>query len=273
MNELYYENHANLLMDALCPFRAYDAEDRFEGIGNWHTNLEFFCITKGEGWIQYGAEEIAVSAGDVVVFNTDVIHNYRSNQGISYICIIIDETFCKENGIDTTAAYFEKCFKDARTFELVKSVNTVTQAYKQSKEPYDGLKARAAMLNLLVNLCECHLVENSSVATTKRISENYVKKALSYLSQNYTSQNSLDSLANMCGISKYHLVREFKLYTGQTIFNYINALRCKKASLCLVRGMSVTETAYECGFESASYFSRMYKKITKKSPSASKVQN
>jgi AraC-like DNA-binding protein len=38
----------------------------------------------------------------------------------------------------------------------------------------------------------------------------------------------------------------------------------------MAEGMSVTEAAFECGFESLSYFSRTYKKIMGVSPSKNK---
>ena len=75
------------------------------------------------------------------------------------------------------------------------------------------------------------------------------------------------SIAAMCGITKYHLAREFKRITGQTVLTYLNALRCKKAQLLLSEGKTVTEAAFESGFESLSYFSRTYKRIMGAPPS------
>ncbi|MBQ8432508.1 MAG: helix-turn-helix domain-containing protein [Clostridia bacterium] len=64
----------------------------------------------------------------------------------------------------------------------------------------------------------------------------------------------------VCEITECYLAREFKSYTGQTVMTYLNMVRCKNAEICLAEGKSVTETAYECGFESISCFSRTYKK-------------
>ena len=91
-----------------------------------------------------------------------------------------------------------------------------------------------------------------------------------YMEYRYNEQIGLDDLAKFCGITKHHLSREFKRFTGQTVLTYLNTLRCKSAEVCLSEGMSVTETAFECGFESVSYFSRTYKKIMGAPPSAAK---
>jgi len=76
----------------------------------------------------------------------------------------------------------------------------------------------------------------------------------------------------MCNITKYHLIREFKRYTGQTICTYVNILKCKRAEAFLVQGLTVTETATECGFDNVSYFSQVYKKIMGISPKKVKKQ-
>ena len=78
---------------------------------------------------------------------------------------------------------------------------------------------------------------------------------------------SLDTLASLCGVTKFHLMRQFKQYTGQTIFSYLNHLRCQNAELLIAEGNSITEAAYASGFESLSYFSRTYKKHMGTAPS------
>lgn len=94
---------------------------------------------------------------------------------------------------------------------------------------------------------------------------------LEYLNENYTQSITLDELARLCGITKCHLAREFKRYTGQTVLTYVNSLRCQLAGLCISEGLSVTEAAYKSGFESLSYFSRVYKRLMGVPPSGGKA--
>ena len=95
-----------------------------------------------------------------------------------------------------------------------------------------------------------------------------------YSYENLTKSFSLipDAFKNnkRSNITKFHLIREFKRYTGQTVFTYINILKCKKAQSCLMDGLTVTETATECGFDNVSYFSQVYKKIMGVSPNKTK---
>ena len=69
------------------------------------------------------------------------------------------------------------------------------------------------------------------------------------------------------GISKYYLSREFKSFTGRTIFDTINTFRCADAKHLISKGATVSEAAAACGLENLSYFSRTFKKYVGKLPS------
>ena len=69
---------------------------------------------------------------------------------------------------------------------------------------------------------------------------------------------------------KFTLAKEFRKITGQTVITYLNGYRCRQAAALISDGASVAGAAYECGFESASYFTRLYKTVTGSLPSSLK---
>ena len=89
----------------------------------------------------------------------------------------------------------------------------------------------------------------------------YIKKAVGYISDHYNETLDLQSISNYVGVSKYHLSRQFKLFTGSTVFETINVYRCNQAKHDLKKGATVSEAAYRCGFNNLSYFSRTFKNI------------
>ena len=138
---------------------------------------------------------------------------------------------------------------------------------------YDGAQSRSdlvatflAVLELITELYAHHSVPRSEDTATVRAPQDYVKKTLEFIAEHYTEKTSLEEIACVCGITKYHLAREFKRYTGHTVITHLNVLRCRRADVCLSEGMTVTEAAMASGFESVSYFSRTYKKIMGVSP-------
>jgi AraC-like DNA-binding protein len=59
--------------------------------------------------------------------------------------------------------------------------------------------------------------------------------------------------------SKFHLLRLFKKYYGQTPKQYLIEKRIEKAKELLQEGETVTETCFATGFGSPSSFSTLFK--------------
>jgi AraC family transcriptional regulator len=88
-----------------------------------------------------------------------------------------------------------------------------------------------------------------------------LQKVLEYIHDTYAEDISLDRLADISGISKYHLIRLFREATGRTQSQYVNEVRLNRAeSLLRDTTRDVTEIALDAGFGSLSTFHRAFKK-------------
>ena len=209
--------------------------------------------------------------GDLIAVNTDTIHRLYSDSEISYYYLIIDDEFCAENGISTANRVFFTIIHSEIVTRLFCDVVSVFGTYLsvgRDSSSVTAARVRLAVLALLVELCDSHSKIEDRNEKGNKSSELYVKKAITYMNNHYKEPLTLDSISELCGITKHYLAREFKRYTGQTVLTYLNTLRCKNAQLLLTDGKTVTEVAYECGFDSISYFSRTYKKQMGIPPSA-----
>ena len=268
-----YESHKNLRQDKLCPFLVHYKCRAFNAVCNWHPNLEVILVLEGSGYMQYGADTLSVREGDILIINPNVLHRFHKSESMIYHCIIIDEVFCADNGILADELLFVRHFQDSRTEVLCRDIAENYLCYQSDRTSLKGAKARNAVLSLLIDLCENHPADSKRIhvkETDRSHSEMYVKMAASYLEEHCNDPVSLDKLSQLCGISKCHLSREFKRYTGQTILTYVNLIRCMHAQQRIASGMTVTEAALESGFESVSYFSRTYKKLMGTVPSKEK---
>ena len=270
MSEPKYEHHLSLKQDKLCPFRFKSSKNLHDSVCNWHANIEILLVTDGEGRMQYNSDEMRVSKHDINVINSGDLHRVYSDKGLSFDYLIIDESFCRENGINTSERSYERLFKCEETERLFKNAYECYNEYKLSPTAISTAKARFAILELLIEMYERHSSARISEMSEHRSPLDYVKRVLEYLAEHYTEDLTLEEVASVCGITKFHLAREFKRYTGQTVITYVNILRCKRAEVCLSEGMTVTEAAVESGFDSISYFSRTYKKLMGTTPSEKK---
>ena len=94
-----------------------------------------------------------------------------------------------------------------------------------------------------------------------------------YINNNFNENLNLDLFSRIRFVSKYHLLRLFKRYYGQTPNQYLIDKRIEKAKEYLKNGLSISETCYQVGFESLSSFSSLFKRKTGFTPRAYQKSN
>jgi AraC-like DNA-binding protein len=80
-----------------------------------------------------------------------------------------------------------------------------------------------------------------------------------YINNNFDKVLNLDLLSHIRFTSKFHLLRLFKRYYGQTPKQYLTNKRIERAKELLRQGTNVTETCFDIGFDSPSSFSTLFK--------------
>lgn len=96
----------------------------------------------------------------------------------------------------------------------------------------------------------------------------YVQKALKYIQNNFSTDISLDLVAETAGISKYHFCRCFKEMTGLTYQSYLNRVRIEQAKRLLNdEALSITNTGHAVGYSDLTHFERIFKKLVGTTPS------
>ncbi|WP_256012149.1 helix-turn-helix domain-containing protein [Desertivirga xinjiangensis] len=114
-------------------------------------------------------------------------------------------------------------------------------------------------------LHEINRIKNTCYSNSKQIET--VIRTRNYIISNLDKELNLDMLSDTGFTSKFHLLRLFKKYYGQTPIQYLTDIRIGKSKEYLKKGMSVTETCYSIGFESPSSFSTLFKRRFGRTPS------
>lgn len=91
-------------------------------------------------------------------------------------------------------------------------------------------------------------------------------RVLNYIQDNLKEPISIQDLMKQAGMSKAVLHRKFKAVTTLSPLQFIKALRLNEAAMMIARGSNVSEAAYEVGYESASQFSREFRRHFGNSP-------
>lgn len=92
----------------------------------------------------------------------------------------------------------------------------------------------------------------------------------SFLDENLT----VDLLAEIAGLSRYHFGRAFKYTTGDTVHSYVLSRRIQRAQeLLLRRNSTLVEVAAATGFSSQSHFTTVFKLRLGISPGAYRINH
>lgn len=150
---------------------------------------------------------------------------------------------------------------------LIVLANQMKQVVKQNEKcGFDNLWLQTCLLQFLILLDRKMEDESVYFVNTSQCDKKIVE-IIRYLNYHLTEEISIDSLAELFFISKYHMMRRFKEETGYTIGNYINQKRLLYARELLKQGESVTKVYLDSGFKEHSTFVRAYKQMFHEVPS------
>lgn len=133
------------------------------------------------------------------------------------------------------------------------------------KEPFlIDLYAQKLIYNLL------HLEQANDIIV--RQTRNPMDKAIQYMKENICTALSSKDVAAYFNMSLSNFSHTFKKYVGLTPNQYIKRLKMEHASLLLAH-MSVTESAFELGYETPSHFIRLFKQHYDLTPKQYQLQH
>lgn len=228
---------------------------------NWHENAEFLYIVKGSGVLCCDSEEYILKEGVTAAINSLELHHTKTDSVLEYYCLIPDRAFLLQNGIDTSHLSFKHVIESDNISE---AFSRLISAYLSDGD-FKETKICLSVLNLILNIAENYSSKKTSSCPSKNLDR--LKKAINYINEHMSEHISADDAAKSASLSKYYFLREFKALTGQTLVNFINNLRCEKARAMLAQDeLSVSEIASLCGFDGASYFTRVFSASTGLTP-------
>ena len=123
------------------------------------------------------------------------------------------------------------------------------------------IRDRGYLYHLLGTIIHEHLYEQAhqNIISAERISS--VKNVLTFISDNYSNNISLDDLSRIAGMNPKYFCRYFRSLTGRTPIDYLNYYRIECASEMLsTKDITIREVAISCGFNDESYFIKTFNK-------------
>ncbi|MEE1026127.1 MAG: AraC family transcriptional regulator [Acutalibacteraceae bacterium] len=238
-------------------------KNKLSDTANWHHNLEIQLCCEGSGFVILDGVRTEIGVGDIVAVNCNTIHFTGTDDYIKYHCIIINNDFCENSGIDCSDIQFENVFKNP---VIMNSIIQTVETYKNPDDVCYKAKLKYLILKILIEIRTYH---TNSISVSKYDIKYFkeVKDTIVYIQNNYNKKITLEELAKETYIDKFSLSKKFKEFTGITVVTYINNYRSKQALLMIQKGEQIGDAARICGFNNISFFTKTFKKYSGNLPS------
>jgi len=253
--------------------------DRVDTAYHWHPEIEIVYVKSGAFSITINNENFLAQPETIFVINTGELHSMAENDGqtVFYSVVFYPELLDFDNKNP-----FQRSFLDPLkngSLSLTNKLDSESSCYSSVKKqferiieaenkPYFAAVQTVALYEILIALLESGEVTSSLENNQKAQKNDVIKKVISYIDENLAEKITLSDLANCANMSEKYFCSFFKKGAGCSPIEYINRVRVERACELMVRhNMSVTDAAFETGFESLSYFIRRFKKQMGLSPS------
>ncbi|MBZ0298966.1 MAG: AraC family transcriptional regulator [Anaerolineae bacterium] len=149
---------------------------------------------------------------------------------------------------------------DAELFQMLVHMHTLLES------PASQLARDVALRTALAALLIRHASYRPTPLKSLEHERSAVRQVRQYLETHYMDNPSLDQLAQIAGLSPYHLVRVFRQQTGLPPHHYLTQVRVERAKQRLQAGHPIAEVAAATGFSDQSHLTRRFKRIVGVTP-------
>lgn len=150
---------------------------------------------------------------------------------------------------------------DPSVYDNEQTLNKVVEAYRQAS-PQRQTETSGILLILMSRFMAAD--EESALLHQE---ESWFHRCLAFVQENLGEDLNIAQLADIACMSKDHFIRCFKQKMHTTPLAYILQLKMRRAQhLLLTTDLSVKEIAHRFGIVNPSYFCRLFKSHTGKSP-------
>ncbi|PST83633.1 AraC family transcriptional regulator [Pedobacter yulinensis] len=250
------------------PLKGHPANYHFDW-SSWRTLQEYqvIYITRGSGVFESAScKQVAIQAGTVIVLFPNEPHRYKPDPFTGW-----DEYWVgiKGNIIDNLVAARQLSPNKPTLYvgfneTVIDLYECIMEKTRHEQPGYQPQVSGAAFY--LLGTCHSLLRQNEAV---KEDSQQIIRRAMLLFRSNISNTFSAEQAAAALNIGYSSFRKLFKSHTGLSPGQYYLQLKIQKAKELLSNSrMSVKEIALDLNFESAFYFSKLFKEKTGLNPTA-----
>lgn len=235
---------------------------------HYHSCYELFILLSSQRTMIIQDKILQGCRGDIFLIPPENIHR-TTGQKFKRIVINFSREYLNEHFNDAIIGKMLTCFDVAKISlspaELDVVLNQCTNLFNaDTSNPNNTAFLDLAKILFFLTEKMNYNFEDADQSTPDQL----ISNILNYVNDNYKTLHSLTEIAKHFFITKEYLCKLFKEKVEVTPISYLNSLKLKHACFMLRGTQSNMETiSEECGFNSPSYFSKMFKDNFNLSPS------
>ena len=234
-----------------------------------HDFFELSFVTSGSGISQRleGGEivEKAIKRDTILLWDGRLPHRAVDVKGdpLRQIIMIFDSAWlrCMKNAEEIVSQLKEKNPLIIQNHLLVEKLKPYLREILY--ETYTHKVGRESIMFASLSTILMHLIRETrtSRSYTEALKDRRVRKAVEFIHENYFLSLKLEDIAGICNLSTRHFSDIFKQETGRSFTQYVHWYRIQRAKEFLTNSSrSITDIAFEVGYDDVSYFTKRFKK-------------
>ncbi len=225
--------------------------------------LLMYCVD-GAGELEADGFKDEIGAGDFILLPPGVSHHYAARKDSPWSLF-----WCHFRGEQANAFYQHIGFSAGqpviKNLNDILLINSFRSLMSIASSGY-GLTVFLHAANQLRQIMT--LAERLRRRSMRRQQVDSIDEVRRYMRENLHRRVTLDELARVGRVSKFHFNRKYKELTGYAPLQHFIHLKVEQACLLLdSSSLNISEIAFRLGYDDPLYFSRVFRKVTGLAPS------
>lgn len=234
-------------------------------------HLLILCVA-GRGKVSCGGHTKTLNPGQALILPKGAAHQYQSNNKTPWTIYWVHldghlaEQFVSMLQADESA---ELIFETPNLAEVLNEFEQLL-ACRHATYQFNNFVLASNILRKLFS----YFIAQNQLPLSNESNQINLQIIDGYLEENIDKQISLEQMAEVSGLSKFHFAKKFQKQTGVSPVRYFLESKIKHACELIDRTqLTIKEVSSRLGYDDPYYFSRLFKKIMGLSPKQYRQSN
>lgn len=240
---------------------------------HWHREMELVRFKKGLFKISIDMQHTVIRDDAFLLLPGNIMHTFTLPPHCEESALVFDPKMLLLQGYDEVQSeIFEPLISgnmplptvitpEHPAFARIDELYNYCVKHGNTTSPARRLTIKSKLLEIISIYHEHDLISRKDVHTTvKRSKQDKLKELLNYIDSHYAGPMSIKDASQRLGVTDQYFCRFFKRVTSMSFTEYLNDLRLRRAAKEIRLSMrSISEVAFDHGFENAGYFFKSFK--------------